>query len=120
MSKRGGKMAHVRICKTKEVPPGDLKEFNPHKHSILVVNVDGKFHCLSARCTHAGAPLASGIVRGEELQCPWHGNLFRISDGSLIFAGMGPEEPLKVYPCEVKGAYLYVDIPEDKSVSNRK
>jgi len=108
-------MAFKKLCKTKDIPVGDSKEYSLSKQDILVVNVNGQFHCLSARCTHAGAPLASGIIRGEELQCPWHGNLFRVTDGALIFAGMGPEEPLKVYPCEVRGDYLFVEVPNPTS-----
>ena len=88
-------MAFKKICKTKDVSVGNSKEYNLSKHDILVVNVNGQFHCLSARCTHAGAPLASGIIRGEELQCPWHGNLFRVTDGSLVFAGWGRRNHLR-------------------------
>ncbi len=103
-------MAYRKICKINEVPTGEGREFHLGKQDVLVVNLNGKFHCLSARCTHAGAPLANGMIRGEELQCPWHGNLFRVTDGSVISSGWG-EEPLKVYPCEARGDYLYVELP---------
>jgi nitrite reductase/ring-hydroxylating ferredoxin subunit len=108
-------MAFKKLCKTKDVPIGDSREYSLGKQNILAVNLNGQFHCLSARCTHAGAPLVNGMIRGEELQCPWHGNIFRVTDGSLVFAGMGPEEPLSVYPCEVRGDYLFVDLQSGKS-----
>ena len=56
------------------------------------------------------APLAEGIIKGENLRCPWPGNIFRLSDGYSAYAGNWTEESLKVYPCEVRGANLFVDL----------
>jgi len=44
------------------------------KAKILLVNVAGKYHALSPRCTHYGAPLVKGVLTGDgRLTCPWHG-----------------------------------------------
>jgi nitrite reductase/ring-hydroxylating ferredoxin subunit len=44
---------------------------------VLLVNVDNKFHALSPRCTHFGAPLIRGVLHGDRLTCPWHGGMPR-------------------------------------------
>jgi nitrite reductase/ring-hydroxylating ferredoxin subunit len=101
-------LAFKKLCKTKDTPKGELKEFRILDQDILVANVNGQFHCLDARCPHAGAPLVKGILKGEELECPWHYGAFRVTDGSIIYGE--PKKPLKVYSCKVKGDYLVIDI----------
>jgi nitrite reductase/ring-hydroxylating ferredoxin subunit len=41
---------------------------------VLLVNTGGKTHAISAKCTHYGAPLKSGVLsRDGRITCPWHG-----------------------------------------------
>jgi nitrite reductase/ring-hydroxylating ferredoxin subunit len=101
-------MTQVKLCKLEAVPPGELRKFNVGEAEVLVINYYGQYHCLAARCTHAGAPLVEGDLSGEVLICPWHYSNFRISDGSVI---RGPaEKSLKVYPATVSGDDLLIEI----------
>ncbi|KAJ5778633.1 Apoptosis-inducing factor 1 [Penicillium odoratum] len=51
---------------------------------ILLVNLDGKIHGLSPRCTHYGAPLKNGVVAPDgRITCPWHGACFNVSTGDV-------------------------------------
>ena len=105
---KGAKLVYVRLCKTDSVPAGDFRQFNVKKNEILVVNLDGRFICLAARCTHAGAPLAQGDLRRDVLVCPWHGSNFRVTDGAVL---KGPaEKPLRVYPSIVKEGELFIEL----------
>jgi Rieske Fe-S protein len=59
-----------------DLKPGQKKEFEVEGlegAKVLLVNVDNKFHALSPRCTHYGAPLTRGVLHGTRLTCPWHG-----------------------------------------------
>lgn len=42
---------------------------------VLVVRLeDDKFHAISPKCTHYGAPLKLGVVAPDgRITCPWHG-----------------------------------------------
>ncbi len=101
-------MAQIRLCKLDAVPRGELRQFDADELEILVINSNGKYHCLAARCTHAGAPLVEGELSGETLICPWHYSNFRITDGSVLH---GPaKNPLKVYSTSIKDDYLFVEI----------
>ncbi|KAJ5632156.1 Apoptosis-inducing factor 1 [Penicillium lividum] len=52
--------------------------------NILLVNLDGKIHGLSPRCTHYGAPLKNGVVAPDgRITCPWHGACFNVSTGDV-------------------------------------
>jgi nitrite reductase/ring-hydroxylating ferredoxin subunit/uncharacterized membrane protein len=38
-------------------------------------------HVLAERCSHLSGPLSQGEVADGCVQCPWHGSVFRLSDG---------------------------------------
>ncbi len=101
-------MTYIKLCKTDFVLEGDLKQFYAGETEILVIKLNGKFFCLAARCTHAGAPLAFGKLNDDTLTCPWHGSCFKITDGTVL---NGPaEKPLKIYPHIIKEDYLLVEL----------
>ncbi len=101
-------MAQVKLCKLDAVPSGELRQFSYEEIEVLVINANGQYHCLAARCTHAGAPLVEGELSGEVLICPWHYSHFQINDGSII---QGPaQKPLQVYPKTIKDGYLFIEI----------
>ena len=52
---------------------------------VLIANVGGKHHAMSANCTHYGAPLKLGVLTGEgRLVCAWHGGMV-VPHGCDIF-----------------------------------
>jgi nitrite reductase/ring-hydroxylating ferredoxin subunit len=89
------------------VSPGSIKSFRIMEKEVMVINYDGQFFCLQARCTHAGAPLVEGTLEGNILTCPWHGSKFKIDNGEVV---KGPaEKPLHVYKINVRDNSLYAD-----------
>ncbi|MFB7676588.1 Rieske 2Fe-2S domain-containing protein [Kitasatospora purpeofusca] len=49
---------------------------------VLVVRESAEvFHVLADRCSHASGPLSEGDVADGCVTCPWHGSVFRLSDG---------------------------------------
>lgn len=101
-------MSLVKLCETSSLPVGEPKQFNAGEEEILAINLNGEFFCLSARCTHAGAPLVEGQLIGDVLICPWHGSNFRVTNGAVL---KGPaEKPLKVYKNTITGDYLFIEI----------
>ena len=101
-------MPQVRLCRLDAVPRGEPKQFNAGETEVLVVSRDGRFYCLTARCTHAGAPLEEGRLEGDVLICPWHGSRFRVTDGSVL--GGPAVRPLRQYPSTVRDGYLFVEV----------
>jgi nitrite reductase/ring-hydroxylating ferredoxin subunit len=90
-----------------------MKQFDLRDKEFLVVNLKDQFLCLDGRCTHAGAPLADGILEGGILTCPWHGSRFNIMDGSII---NGPaKNPLNVYTSRVEEGQLFIEIKATES-----
>ena len=66
----------IRIASRHDLPAnGKLKEFALDRgtdETVCVANVDGSFYAVDGACLHAGAPLASGILRNGNIVCPWH------------------------------------------------
>ncbi len=50
---------------------------------VVVVRVADGVHALADRCTHRGAPLHEGELRGGCIVCPWHGSAFDLETGSV-------------------------------------
>ena len=75
---------------------------------ILVINLNGQFFCLDGRCSHAGAPVVEGELKGEVLICPWHGSQFNITTGAVL---KGPAmRPLKIYKSIVNNDVIFIEI----------
>jgi nitrite reductase/ring-hydroxylating ferredoxin subunit len=49
-------------------------------------SVDGVVRAIGGRCSHAGGPLAEGVVDDGRctVTCPWHGSVFRMDDGAVV------------------------------------
>ena len=101
-------MTQVKVCSLDVVPSGSMKQFYLMEREVLIVNLNGQFYCLDARCTHAGAPLTEGTLNGDVLTCPWHGSQFRITNGIVL---KGPaEKELKAYSVTVRDNFLFVEV----------
>ncbi|WP_077800898.1 Rieske 2Fe-2S domain-containing protein [Streptomyces sp. JHA26] len=48
---------------------------------LVVRETGGEIHALADRCSHLAGPLSEGTVADGCVQCPWHGSVFRLSDG---------------------------------------
>ena len=48
---------------------------------MVLRETDGTIHALADRCSHLAGPLSEGTVSDGCVRCPWHGSVFRLSDG---------------------------------------
>ncbi|MGW0083934.1 Rieske 2Fe-2S domain-containing protein [Streptomyces sp. NPDC003393] len=48
---------------------------------LVVRETGGAVHALAERCSHLAGPLSEGTVSDGCVRCPWHGSVFRLSDG---------------------------------------
>jgi ferredoxin-nitrite reductase len=49
---------------------------------VAVFRRDGCLYALQNGCPHEGAPLASGVLEGDEVVCPLHGYRFNVKTGA--------------------------------------
>ncbi|WP_340556018.1 Rieske 2Fe-2S domain-containing protein [Streptomyces sp. GSL17-111] len=48
---------------------------------VVVRRADDRVYALVEQCSHLGGPLSQGHLTDGCLKCPWHGSVFRLSDG---------------------------------------
>lgn len=67
-----------------ELADGEMKQVAAGETNILVARVEGTYYAVGATCPHYGAPLASGVLCGRRLVCPWHQACFDVTTGGLL------------------------------------
>jgi nitrite reductase/ring-hydroxylating ferredoxin subunit len=84
-------VSFVKVAELSEVPAGKMKMFKVGEKEYLVANVDGNYHAIGNRCTHAKADLSQGSLEGNIVTCPKHKSKFDVTTGKVI---SGPKVPL--------------------------
>jgi nitrite reductase/ring-hydroxylating ferredoxin subunit/uncharacterized membrane protein len=65
-----------------DFPVGEAVRRHIDDVPVVVVRESGEqVHALADMCSHLGGPLSSGEVTDGCVRCPWHGSVFRLSDG---------------------------------------
>ena len=75
---------------------------------IGVFLVDGVLHAIENVCPHAFALLTDGYVEGDEIECPLHQAVFRISSGECLREPA--DRDLATYPVKVEGGGILVQV----------
>jgi len=80
---------------------------------VLVVRDGDTVHVLADECAHADGPLHEGVIRscgtGELcVTCPWHGSVFRLSDGAVQHGPATAPQP--VFDTSVVSGRVYATV----------
>jgi nitrite reductase/ring-hydroxylating ferredoxin subunit len=71
-----------------DLPDGELTQRAVDGVELCVVRRGKHVDVLANSCAHLAAPLSEGSFTAEEGQgcvvCPWHGSVFRLSDGGVV------------------------------------
>jgi nitrite reductase/ring-hydroxylating ferredoxin subunit len=51
---------------------------------VLLCRDGGRIRALANTCSHMGGPLDEGTFADGCVTCPWHGSVFRLSDGGIV------------------------------------
>ncbi|GGX89512.1 Rieske 2Fe-2S domain-containing protein [Streptomyces minutiscleroticus] len=70
-----------RVADLAELPEGRPVRRDIGDVGVVVVREGDDVHVLAERCSHMSGPLSEGEVKDGCIQCPWHGSVFRLSDG---------------------------------------
>jgi nitrite reductase/ring-hydroxylating ferredoxin subunit len=98
----------VAVCTAAELPPGSVKSFEVGDELVALYNIDGTFYATEARCTHATADLADGILEGDVIECSLHFGAFHVPSGKAVQAPCFTD--LKTFRTEVRDGQVFVDL----------
>lgn len=64
-----------RLAASRDIRPGEVRHIQCVGEQIALFRstADGRIAAIDAFCPHQGANLADGVVKGDRLQCPFHG-----------------------------------------------
>ena len=113
-------------CESSELTFGakrPLKAMMLGHNFALWRDTNGEVKCVSDTCSHRGGALGDGRVRGDCIECPYHGWTFN-GDGSCVrLPSLGPDAKIPArtrvdaYPVEEKYGLVHVflgDLPASK------
>lgn len=91
---------------------GDFEINRPHRvepegsAALCVVRLDNNIKVFVDCCPHAECELSDGNVEDGDIECPCHGALFSLSDGTAV---AGPTQiPISLLPVEITDAEVIV------------
>ncbi|MGB3544843.1 FAD-dependent oxidoreductase, partial [Rubrivirga sp.] len=101
----------VRVASVTDLADGEMRQVEADGTAVLLSRVDGEYHACTAFCTHYGAPLATGVLEGTTVYCPWHHAAFDVCSGDLC------EPPaldaLRSFEVRIEGDDVLVRVPDD-------
>src|SRR6187431_2671568 len=99
----------ITATKTSDVPVGSVKAIDVRGTRIAVANVGGTYYAFDDACTHEECSLAEeGELAGTTLTCTCHGSEFDVRTGKVLASPA--TLPLKVYPVQVAGDSLQIEV----------
>ncbi len=104
-------MALVTLCRTDEVPEGEVRRFEVGTHEIALVNLgDEGFSAVGDICSHAHYFLHEGEVDTDlsTIECPRHGSTFDLESGKP--RSLPATAPVPVYNVKVEDDEVKVEI----------
>ena len=98
----------VEVCKLNELPVGLGRSFQIGDKLVAVFRTrTGRVFTVDGRCPHKGAPLAEGMLAGDQVVCPYHAFRYDSSTGECDQNGACAAA---TYPTEIAGDAVLVGI----------
>jgi apoptosis-inducing factor 3 len=72
------------VARLADLPDGSMRGIEVDGKQILLVRRGDAVFALDGTCSHAGAPLAEGVLDGDRVICPWHKAAFSIITGACV------------------------------------
>ena len=76
-------MGRIIIGSTSDYLTGRVYETKVDGQDIILLNDNDKFYAIDGTCTHQGAKIYGGRIKGHRLVCPMHGACFDFTTGKV-------------------------------------
>ena len=110
-------MSYQRVCSIADVALDSAISVEIGRNDVAIVHSNGRFYAIADECSHASIPLSEGDVGDGEIECYLHGSRFDLATGEPL--GLPATEPVAVYPCQVSGNDVLVDVTSPLPVEAR-
>lgn len=94
------------VAAVDDLRDGKPKRIEADGTPVLLLRQGDRIQAIGATCPHLSGPLDEGSIEGDTVTCPWHGSVFRLTDGALIH---GPAaSPVAAYEARVKDGRIEI------------
>lgn len=76
--------AWVHVAAAAEIAPGATRAAEAAGFKLLIARVGDAYFAIENKCSHTGALLTRGRLRGDCIICPVHGARFQLRDGKHL------------------------------------
>jgi 3-phenylpropionate/trans-cinnamate dioxygenase ferredoxin subunit/naphthalene 1,2-dioxygenase system ferredoxin subunit len=90
-------------------PEGETDTFAVDGLELLLCHAEGRAYVVKDECPHVRTSMKGGLIRGTILECPLHGGLMDLRDGSP--AGMPIRRAGTCYRVRADGEGWAVEVP---------
>jgi 3-phenylpropionate/trans-cinnamate dioxygenase ferredoxin subunit len=100
------------VAPAAEIAPGASRAAELAGFALLICRVGDEYFAIENECSHTGAELTRGRIRGDCIVCPVHGARFQLRDGKHLTppAARG----LRTFAARVEGGRVQVlPVPVD-------
>lgn len=90
---------YITVARLSDLPAGGLQVVQAGDRTYALANVDGTVYALDNNCPHNGGPLGKGVLRDDQVVCPWHGWTWDVRSGRNVVPGTDwrvPRVPVRV------------------------
>ncbi|MBI5666395.1 MAG: FAD-dependent oxidoreductase [Chloroflexi bacterium] len=92
---------------------GEMRRIELEGRPVVLARVQGQYYAFGGKCTHYGAPLNEGVLKGHTLICPWHHACFDIRSGARLEPPALNDVPR--YPVQIEAGNVVVTLPHDNA-----
>lgn len=87
-----------RLGRLSDVPDDQMTTGRMGEVPVLLYRRGDQVTVMLERCAHQSGPLGEGMLGHEDgeacVTCPWHGSVFRLSDGAVLHGPAATDQPV--------------------------
>jgi 3-phenylpropionate/trans-cinnamate dioxygenase ferredoxin subunit len=103
-------MAFERACAISDVRDDEALAVVLGDMEVAVARNGDEFFAIQNLCSHAAVALSEGEVEDCQIECWLHGSRFDLRTGKPT--SFPATEPVALFPVDVRGGDVYVDVTE--------
>jgi NADPH-dependent 2,4-dienoyl-CoA reductase/sulfur reductase-like enzyme/nitrite reductase/ring-hydroxylating ferredoxin subunit len=97
---------------------GQMQRIELEGKPVVLARAAGEYYAFGGKCSHYGAPLNEGVLKGHTLICPWHHACFDIRSGVRLEPPALNDIPH--YPLQVVDGMVTVTLPNDNQTAPQR
>jgi nitrite reductase/ring-hydroxylating ferredoxin subunit len=100
--------SRIELCKTTDVPVGEVRKVETAGLTLAVYNVDGAFYVTDDACTHGPGSLSEGFLEDDVIECNFHQGKFNVRTGEVVLPPC--MIPVKTYKTVIENGVVYIEV----------